>query len=539
MRRGGPEVLSLLSKEIALEQLNAYLRTETTVDGIERIGVVAFKRGEAVLAIHQSNEFTEAVEALLEFESDAHSPESKLSLHILDSLDSIIATYPQALLTGLIRAIPEQTESGEEWWRRQRSGGSAWMREARLPEQEIIVEAPEHIRKRAKSEVLEASGNIPRLRPGDVLLHSSSNPDGVLKLASSLSHHGRPTLAISRRPSKRLVVEYGLESEWLSHKEGGLSPAIASVQELIEEFLNDNLRAIIAFEGLEFLAGEHGESRVLDLLRRIADQVRSENHLALISCDLDAFLKKDQHLILREVIQVEEEWIEHWNSNQERLLDHPICAEPTEAEKEWIAAQIEPIVIPEVEVLEEIVDAVISEPTITEPVKLHIEPPEVMPEPEPAIPEPAPTIAKGPRKAQVVKLRRRKRKEVKETKISLAEVNLPEMEAIPELLDLPALPRARKIVEVTDLESFRSYLNDVIRQPAAKANHQLPEIASGNEQIAFHGGIRSAGKSEAPEVNVHARESAFVDHRPWNVENASRKWQKIIERMREISGDDA
>lgn len=533
IRRGGPEVLSLLAKEIALEQLNAYLRTETTLDGVERVGIVGFMRGEAVLAIHQSAEYCEAVEALLEFESDAHSPDSKISLHIMDSLEEVISSYPQALLTGLIRAIPEQSESGEDWWRRQRSGGSSWARQPRLPEQEPVVDAPEYIKRRAKSEMLEASGSIPQLCPSDALLHSSSTSNEVMNTISALAHHGRPYLVISRRPSKQLAVEYGLTSDWLSHKEGGLSPSINSVQERIEEFLNENLRAVVVLDGLEFLAGEHGESRMLDLLRRVVDQVRSENHLLLISCNLNAFLNKDQRLILREVKQIEDEWIEHWNNNVERLIDHPICAEPSEAEREWIAAQIEPIVIPEPEVIEEVVAPVIPEVVPTEPVKLHIEPPVTMPEPEPAAPEPVLVKPKGPRKAQVVKVSRRKISEVKESSIALVEVTLPDMEAPPELLELPAIPMASKVEEFEELTFSRSELSDVIRQPAANVTHELPDIGSGENQIAFHEGMRPSQETRPPKVNVHARESAFANHKPTSVESASKKWHEEIEKLRD------
>jgi len=537
VRRGGLEVLSLLSKEIANEDLNAYLRSETTIDGIERVGIVAFNRGEAVLAIHQGNEYCEAVDALLEFESDAHSTETRLSLHIIESIEEIITAYPQALLTGLIRAIPEQSESGEDWWRRQRSGGTAWSRQARLPEEETIVEAPEHIRKRAKSEFLEAGGSVPRLWPGDVLLHSSSSPDEIMQLTAGLSHHGRPTLVISRQPSKQLSVKFGLRSEWLSHKEGGFSPAINSIQETVEEFLSNNLRAIIAFEGLEFLAGEHGESRMLDLLRRIADQVRSENHLMLISCDLNAFLSKDQHLILREANRVENEWIEHWNSDIERLIDHPICAETSEAEREWIAAQIEPVTIPDPIVVEEVsIPEFIPQPT--EPVKLVIEPPVPMPEPEPAGSEPEPVVLKGPRKAQVVRVKRKKPTVVKEPEMALAEVSLPELEPSPELLEMPAIPMDERIIQFSEEFDSGDELDDVIKQPAARMVHEMPEIGSGENQIAFHDGIRPSPKINPPEVSEHAREAAFADHLPINVENASKKWHDNIVEMRDESEGD-
>jgi hypothetical protein len=101
-----------------------------------------------------------------------------------------------------------------------------------------------------------------------------------------------------------------------------------------------NSRAVIAFEGLEYLAGIHGDDRMIGMLRDICDGVKLEDHLFLSTADLSAFDIAKRQLLTRELDEIKLETLDHWLLEDELLLDHPICTIPDEDEVLWIESQL-------------------------------------------------------------------------------------------------------------------------------------------------------------------------------------------------------
>ena len=148
--------------------------------------------------------------------------------------------------------------------------------------------------------------------------------------------------------AKELNAKYDLPIEscsWLSNAEteNSLDPSLESIRMKIDAFLWGNLRAVIAFEGLEYLAGIHGDDRMIGMIRDISDGVKLEDHLLLTTADLSAFELTKRQLLTRELDEIKPETMEHWLMEDKLLLDHPICAIPSEDEILWIESQLEKV----------------------------------------------------------------------------------------------------------------------------------------------------------------------------------------------------
>lgn len=184
------------------------------------------------------------------------------------------------------------------------------------------------------------------LRPGDAYFYDSNDPAPLFNLAGHLAVHGRPLFVLARHDIEALNVEHNIpiaSSSWLSQNGDARStePALENIRRKIDAFLWENLRAVVVLEGVEYLASLHGDERVVNFLRDIVDGVRLEDHVFLATGDFNAFpLTTRQHLS-RYMSDLESSVLEHWNLEPDLILDHPLCAPPSEEETEWIEQQLQ------------------------------------------------------------------------------------------------------------------------------------------------------------------------------------------------------
>ncbi|MBT5392033.1 MAG: hypothetical protein HOL22_06800 [Euryarchaeota archaeon] len=347
VRRGGPESLQILSTDIARLGTTGYIRIERRPkEQMPRIGHIAFLEGKPMFALHEADAIAMSLEALLDIESDAALLDALLAIHELPipDLNQLLSLHQEAHFQ--IDDQSEQNDNGHQWWSKSKLRTSSWRRQERLPELEVVVEAPEVIRQRSKALLQRFEGIEKMLRPGDAYFFDSNDPAPLFDLAGHLAVHGRPLFVLARHDIEALNVEHNIpiaSSSWLSQNGDVRStePALENIRRKIDAFLWENLRAVVVLEGVEYLASLHGDDLVVNFLRDIVDGVRLEDHVFLATGDFNAFpLTTRQHLS-RYMTDLESSVLEHWNLEPDLILDHPLCAPPSEEETKWIEQQLQ------------------------------------------------------------------------------------------------------------------------------------------------------------------------------------------------------
>ena len=347
-RRGGADILARLTNDMARLGRSGHIRIERRPKGImPRVSQIVLREGRPILALHEADNLLSGLEALLEIESDCSALDATISLHIqeIEDVDVIAKLFPAAYLDLEAENISNHQQGEGEWWTKSRTLKSTWKREERLPELEPSIETPEFIRQKSKAMLERHGGIIEMLSPGQSLIYDSEDPAKLFQLASDLAKHGRPILVISRYEVEQLNLKYDLPIEscsWLSNAEtdNSLDPSLESIKMKIDSFLWANSRAVVAFEGLEYLAGIHGDERMIGMVRDICDGIKLEDHLFLSTADLSAFDISKRQLLTRELDEIKPETLDHWLLEDELLLDHPICTIPDEDEVLWIESQL-------------------------------------------------------------------------------------------------------------------------------------------------------------------------------------------------------
>jgi len=352
VRRGGPETLRLLSIDMARLGTSGYIRIERRPkEQMPRIGIIAFREGKPMLALHEADAITMSLEALLDIESDAVLIDALLAIHELPlpDLNQILKLHQEAHFQ--VDEQTEQTDGGHQWWSKSKLRASTWNRKERLPVVEVMVEAPEAIRQRSKALLRRFDGIEKMLRPGDAYFFDSMNPAPLFDLAGHLAVHGRPLYVLARHDIEALNVEHNIpiaSSSWLSQNGDVRStePTLENIRRKIDAFLWENLRAVVVLEGVEYLSSLHGDERVVDFLRDIVDGVRLEDHVFLATGDFNAFPMTTRQHLSRYMTDLEPSVLEHWNLEPELILDHPLCAPPSEEERQWIEQQLQQAISP-------------------------------------------------------------------------------------------------------------------------------------------------------------------------------------------------
>ena len=347
IRRGDREALRLLSADIAKLATTGFIRTERKPkEKMPRVGHILFLEGHPVLAIHEAEAIVFGLEALLEIEDDAAPLDALVAIHELPAADAqrICHLHPNAYLN--LEATENNETNDERWWSDVKLKPGSWRREERLPELEVSVEAPEAIRQKSRAYMQRYEGMERMIHPGDALLLDAQDPTSLFTLAGHLANHGRPILVISRHDVDALSVEHNLPAaacHWLSNgtHPRALHPSIESVRVAIDAFLWENMRAVVLIEGVEYLAGMNGDDRTIDFIRDVVDGVRMDDHVVLITTDLNTFELEPRHRLTRCLTPIFAHEIEHWLTEPDLMLDHPLCAPPTEEERQWIEQQLQ------------------------------------------------------------------------------------------------------------------------------------------------------------------------------------------------------
>ena len=470
-RKGGANTLRHLAQELATLQRDGSILIERQIPGIGiRTGHLLIFDGTLASAFHQADATRYGIEALLEIESDASALDATVSLHEMSKqtfLASSVA-YPEA---NLVDPKKERVRD-EAWWATVRAPVRRLDREEKLPEVKPTMEAPEFIRHKTKARIQNLTG--PVLKRGLALLEHAVEPTAAFNLAKALRKHGRPLLVITRQSPERLKVNHQIELEdcrWLTEKEHDrtLEPSLESIRKVIDSFFHDNLRAMLVLEGIEYLAGIHGEKQVIEMVRGIVDETRYTDNVMLLTSNLEAFTQIQRSRLSREFDPLETSQIDSWLLDEELLLDHPFCQPPDEEELAWIEQHLqeslaglrneepEPIIskveqiplpveketVPEAEEVEVLIDEIDEEVVTTEPEVEQI------------------IITKKPRIAQRI-IRRKKNIETKHSNKRVEKLNA----------------ASKRIVEVGTIDSDTAQSSTLEHLAKAAVNvleHRFPE----------------------------------------------------------------
>ena len=345
VRRGGHDALSQLAGDMSRLDISGHIRIERKPkEMMPRVSQIIIQNGIPKIAIHESDAIKVGLDALLEIENDATTIDALISLHELrdEEIERIINLYPDAK----IFSDSQQDESTQDqWWNQVKLESRRWIRDNRLPEMEATVEAPEIIRQKSQAQLKRLEGENKKLSLGDVLLLDCETSELVFELSSVFAGHGRPILVVTRTHPSILNRQYDLPVNsclWLSSKNenGSLLPELDLLRKQIINFLWANKQAIIAIDGLEYLASKSDDASLMQFIRDVADEVRIEDHAILLSCDLSAFDSITRHNLSREVDELSSSIAQLWLMEGELLFEHPICQELSDEENQWIEQQL-------------------------------------------------------------------------------------------------------------------------------------------------------------------------------------------------------
>lgn len=299
-----------------------------------------------MFALHEADAISMSLEALLDIENDAALLDALLAIHELPlpEMSNLLSLYSEAHFQ--MDDASETNETEHQWWSKTNIRTSKWRREERLPELEVVIEAPEAIRQRSKAFLQRYDGLEKMLKPGDAYFFDSQKPAPMFDLAGHLAVHGRPLFVLARHDIEALNVQHNIpiaSSSWLSENGDARStdPALETIRRRIDSFLWENLRAVVVLEGIEYLASLHGDEKIVNFLRDIVDGVRLEDHLFLATGDFNAFPLTTREHLSRYMSILEPSVLEHWNLEPDLILDHPLCAPPSEEEGKWIEQQLQ------------------------------------------------------------------------------------------------------------------------------------------------------------------------------------------------------
>jgi len=542
-RRGGSGSLATLLNEMVKLGVNGYIRCERTPkEKMPRVGQVVVQHGEICIAIHEEKAILEGVDALIEIEIDCQELDCLIQLIEDVDVQRIIDLHPNAKLSV---ENPEKKESSQ-WWDNISNRKTAWAKSSKLPTIEASVEAPEFVRAKAASMVHRTATLGVSLGPGSVF---SNESDELFSLASNLKNHGKPLLVISRKTREEVSVKFDISADnclWLSQKEGeGVQFVdLDAIKGTVYGFLEGNLRAVLLFDGLEYLANICGEKPVIEMIREISDRMRYEDDCLLISFDKSAWKNTDSAHIIRAAPSIDTELLHSWNQDPESLLDHPLMAPPTEEEILRLENYLDENT-PESFVIEEVVEEVIEEtpiPPVAEPEvfseiqeieSVVIEEVETVEEAEVVNIE---TEKKGPRKAQRVKRRKATHARVlsdRETKLAgLSAVS--KNKVIGDLPSTNTLPKTA--IGVGSEGKFKSIsmnissgISDAVRQEHTKKNRTLPATKLGPKPAQ-----RTRAKANAKVVSPLAARGIEIKRNLANRRQASSVPQREIDIDKEL-----
>lgn len=547
-RRGGAGILATLLNEMVKLGTDGYIRTERTPkEKMPRVGQVVVFNGEITMSIHEEKTVLEGVDALIEIEMDCQELDCLIQLIEDVDVQRIIDLHPTARL---VIDSPEENESSV-WWENVSSRKTSWTKSSKLPTIESSVSAPEFVRAKAASMVHRTTKIGVTLKPGCVFSNESEN---LFQLASNLKKHGKPLLVISRKTREEVSTKFDIPAEnclWLSQREGeGIQFVdIDAIKGTVYGFLEGNLRAVLLFDGLEYLANICGEKPVIEMVRELGDRMRYEDDCLLIAFDKSAWQKSDSAQIIRAAPELDSVDIEAWNQDPESLLDHPLMAPPTEEEMLRLASYLE-------ENTPEAFSPTEDNEQIIEDVEIIAETPIEIIEEEPIIPEIPETVQevietiqevskpKGPRQAQRVK----RKKSVKTKVMTDREMKLAGLAAVKgdkKIGEIPSTKSIPKTVVGVGTEgrfkeipqTIKNELSDAIRQDSSQKEHSLPETKLGPKTVERKKSVSAknvisplaARGVEIKRNLANRRQASSVPQKEIDVDKELESWKKVEE----------
>ena len=468
---------------------NGYIRCERTPkDDVPKVGQLVIFNREIVAAFYESKRPQYGTKAVKNIESDCQ--ELDCIIQVITGIDiaRLLDIYPEAK----IKSDSDESGNNQKWWQNLSNRENTWIRSRRSENADDVDGTPEYIK--IKSNIFEhnytSSAEI--LRPGSVF---SNGSDSLYNLASNLAALGRPLLIISRITKRELFENIGIDEKtclWLSRQEGerNILPEIDGITNVVSEFLSKNIRAVMLFDGLEYLSSICGSNQVINLIRDLADMMRYEDDCLLIHTSDTTWSKKEYTQIVKAAPSIDTQTIDDWNIEPEMLEDHPLLAPLTEEEisqmEEYISENT-----PKQAIEENISEIDLEEETIEELVEIIEEPiiEEDIVEVQPVQPEEF-VHNKGPRTAQVVK-RKRPRKTTQnqnvisqKSRLSAAvgkeiKSEFPQTQGIPKTVI--GHGRTGKLPEIPSV--IPNSLDDVVKQKSSTKDLDLPKPKPSSKTI--------------------------------------------------------
>ena len=339
-RRGGVDVLRILVQNLAVHEQSGAVFLRSSSEG-HREGWLLFRLGQPVMAFHRGETEQEGLEALLSIEEDALDVGNELMLYELsmNALRGTMSSHP-----GSVLHLEHQTQEtdGASWWSSVRLPSSSWRRAARLEDIEALALDTEHRRRNPLVETV----HHPVLEPGRIYLYDSPDPHPMIQLGVELAERGMPLLGLFGLPHAETEATRRLpkpQSYALLSPHGGYDVLREheALQAVVNAFQWGNERSVILFDGLDRLGNAFGDNGMLDIFRSICDGVRFNDHIALVTTDLEVFETTVHHTLASETTVLRHATVSSWIDEPDALWDHPVLLAPDEEEEEWLAAQIQ------------------------------------------------------------------------------------------------------------------------------------------------------------------------------------------------------
>ncbi len=338
-RRGGVDVLRVLVRNLAVHEQSGAVCIRSTSGDDSRQGWLLFRLGQPVMAFHQDQTQQQGLEALLQIEEDALDVGNELFLYELtmNALRSTMSQHPESVLH---LEHQEQKDGSASWWSSVRLPSSSWRRAARLEDIEALALETEHRRRDA------VATSTPQLEPGHVYLLDSPDPHPMISLGVELAERGMPLLGLFGLPHAQTDATHRLPAPQsyalLSpHGDYEVLQDQAALHAVVNAFQWGNERSVLLIDGLDRLANAFGDNGMVDVLRSICDGVRFNDHIALITTDLELFETTIQRSIASETTNLRRSTILQWADDPDVLWDHPVLLAPDEEEEQWLEAQIQ------------------------------------------------------------------------------------------------------------------------------------------------------------------------------------------------------
>lgn len=147
---------------------------------------------------------------------------------------------------------------------------------------------------------------------GKIYLIDEERPTLGFRYFSSLIHHSKPGLGISRRHPDDIRRQYHMEKTplvWLTQKKGDdemvLLPDTTKFSSVVTSFLSKTENGVVIIEGLEYLISQTDFDAVLKLVQFLNDKIMGTTNMIIITMDLEILEDKQAKFFKKEMTDIE------------------------------------------------------------------------------------------------------------------------------------------------------------------------------------------------------------------------------------------